>query len=199
MKRIYNKNLKNFSRKLRKNSTPAEILLWREVLKGRKMRGYQFNRQFIIGNYIVDFICRKLRLIIEIDGYSHNLKFERHKKKDRDLRKMGYIVLHISEKDVLRDIESVKNTLSVILRKLKEEMRLKHPPYPPSKEGGISNILPLGEGGKRGIVFLILPLGEGGLRGIVPSILPLGEGGQRRIVFLPLEQGNIGYAKNELF
>ena len=85
------------------------------------------------------------------------------------------------------------------MRKLKEEMWLKHPPYPPSKEGGISLTIPLGEGGQRGIVPIILPLGEGGLRGIVPSILPLGEGGLRGIVFLPLEQGNRGYEKNELF
>ena len=131
MKRIYNKNLKNFSRKLRKNSTPAEILLWREVLKGRKMRGYQFNRQFIIGNYIVDFICRKLRLIIEIDGYSHNLKFERHKKKDRDLRKMGYIVLHISEKDVLRDIESVKKYIEGCIEKIERGDVVETSPLPP--------------------------------------------------------------------
>jgi len=62
-----------------------------------------------------------------------------------------------------------KNALRVMLITLKEEIRLKHPPYPPSKEGGISLTIPLGEGGKRGIVFLILPLSKGGRRGIVPK------------------------------
>ena len=107
---------------------------------------------------------------------------------------------------------------------------MKHPrPFgtPPSKEGGISLTIPLGEGGQRGIVFLILPLSKGGLRGIVPkgegekmwienniprpigtppskegktlAVFPLGEGGLRGIVFLPLEQGNRKYEKNELF
>jgi len=56
-----------------------------------------------------------------------------------------------------------------MLRKLKEEMRLKHPPYPPSKEGGILAVFPLSKGGPRGIIPSILPLGEGGLRGIVPK------------------------------
>jgi len=45
-----------------------------------------------------------------------------------------------------------KNTLRVMLRKLKEEMWLKHPPYPPSEEGGISLTIPLSKGGLRGIV-----------------------------------------------
>jgi len=69
-----------------------------------------------------------------------------------------------------------------MLRKLKEEIWLKHPPYPPSTEGGISLTIPLSKGGLRGIVFLILPLGEGGQRGIVFLILPLSKGGLRGIV-----------------
>ncbi len=121
MKRIYNKKLKKFARELRKKSTPAEILLWRDVLKARKMKGYQFNRQFPIGNYIVDFICRKLRLIIEIDGFSHNLKFDKHIKKDEDLRKMGYTILHVKEKDVLKDIEAVKKYIESYVEELEKE------------------------------------------------------------------------------
>ena len=76
----YNKQLKPLARKLRNNSTPGEIKLWSEVLRARKMAGYQFNRQFAIKidelNIIVDFICRKLKLIIEVDGYSHNFKYK---------------------------------------------------------------------------------------------------------------------------
>ena len=56
MKLSYNKNLKQFARKLRKQGTKGEAILWRDVLKARQMKGYQFNRQFIIDNYIVDFI-----------------------------------------------------------------------------------------------------------------------------------------------
>ena len=71
-----NKNLKKFARQLRKQGTKAETILWRDVLKGKQLWSYQFNRQFIIGNYIVDFVCRKLKLIIEIDGSSHFAKSE---------------------------------------------------------------------------------------------------------------------------
>ena len=66
----YNKNLKEFSRKLRNNSTLGEILLWKQ-LRGGKIRGYTFNRQKPLANYIVDFYCKSLRLVIEVDGGYH--------------------------------------------------------------------------------------------------------------------------------
>ncbi|MCU0401522.1 MAG: endonuclease domain-containing protein [Algoriphagus sp.] len=66
----YNKNLKEFSRELRSHSTLSEILLWQK-LRASQFRGYAFNRQKPLGNYIVDFYCRKLNLVIEIDGDSH--------------------------------------------------------------------------------------------------------------------------------
>lgn len=66
----YNTDLKEFSRKLRKFSTTAEILLWQQLKAGR-MHGYTFNRQKPLGRYIVDFYCHKLKLVIEIDGHSH--------------------------------------------------------------------------------------------------------------------------------
>ena len=67
-----NEKIKQYSRDLRNNSTTGEITLWSKVLRAKKMYGYQFNRQFVIEYYIVDFVCRKLKLIIEVDGYSHN-------------------------------------------------------------------------------------------------------------------------------
>jgi len=67
----YNKNLKENSRQLRKNSTIGEIILWKH-LRARGMMGYQFNRQKPIDNYIVDFYCQALNLVIEIDGKYHN-------------------------------------------------------------------------------------------------------------------------------
>ncbi len=66
----YNKNLKQLSRNLRNRSTLSEVILWDE-LKAGKIRGYKFNRQKPLGNYIADFYCKKLSLVIEIDGGSH--------------------------------------------------------------------------------------------------------------------------------
>ena len=66
MKILYNPELKKRARELRKKGVLSEVLLWNQ-LKYRKMRGYQFMRQKPIGNYIVDFYCNKLKLVIEIE------------------------------------------------------------------------------------------------------------------------------------
>ena len=74
----YSKNLKEYSRMLRRNTTDAERLLWSKI-RGEQLKGCQFNRQKPIGNYIVDFYCRKANLVIEIDGgqhYSHDKRTE---------------------------------------------------------------------------------------------------------------------------
>lgn len=63
----YNKNLKEYARKLRNNSTLAKVILWNKLLKKRQLRGYQFLRQRPIDNYIVDFFSKDLKLIIELD------------------------------------------------------------------------------------------------------------------------------------
>ena len=73
MRIYYNPKLKNLARTLRNNSTLSEVLLWNH-LKGKQMKGYDFHRQKPLDNYIVDFFCPKLRLIIEIDGESHLFK-----------------------------------------------------------------------------------------------------------------------------
>ncbi|MCK4663439.1 MAG: DUF559 domain-containing protein [Bacteroidales bacterium] len=107
----YNKKLKYYSRKLRNDSTKGEVILWKEVLRNKKFYGYQFNRQFAIGNYIVDFISRKLKLVIEIDGYSHNFTLERDIAKDKYLKKIGYAVLRFQEKEIYKNINNVIKTL----------------------------------------------------------------------------------------
>ena len=70
----FNKKLKTLARSLRKNGTMGEAILWRDVLSRKRFYGYQFNRQFLIQNFIVDFICRKLKLVIEVDGSLHQDK-----------------------------------------------------------------------------------------------------------------------------
>ena len=64
----YNKNLQSFANINRKNMTKAEACLWKFVLGGRQMMGYQFRRQRPVLNYIADFMCKELNLIIEVDG-----------------------------------------------------------------------------------------------------------------------------------
>lgn len=118
----YNKKLKTFARELRKNSTLGEIILWAKVLRAKKMLGYQFNRQFAMKiddmNIIVDFICRKLKLIIEIDGSSHDFKFEKDKIRDEKLSKYGYLVLRITEKEVTHNLNNVVTTIENTISRL---------------------------------------------------------------------------------
>ncbi|HVO73225.1 MAG TPA: endonuclease domain-containing protein [Ignavibacteriaceae bacterium] len=109
--KIYYKNyLKDYSRKLRNNSTLSEILLWNE-LKGRRMLGYQFMRQKPIKKYIVDFFCSKLKLIIEIDGESHHFNEENDIKRQRELEQIGLSFLRFDDLDVKFKIEEVLDTI----------------------------------------------------------------------------------------
>ena len=88
---FYNKNLKPLARNLRNDSTKAEIRLWCELLSGKRMLGYGFRRQRPVGNYIADFMCKELKLIIEVDGYSHQFKTEADRKRDAELNALGFI------------------------------------------------------------------------------------------------------------
>jgi len=103
----YNKNLKPLARKLRKQGTKGEALLWKKVLRARYMEGYQFNRQFPIDNYIVDFLCRRLNLIIEIDGSCHLTKGKQDRERQDYLEKLGYTVIRFTEGEVVYRIDDV--------------------------------------------------------------------------------------------
>ena len=67
----YNKHLKDNARKLRNHSTKAEIKVWTYLLRAKKMKGYPFLRQRPILKYIADFYCKDLKLIVEVDGWTH--------------------------------------------------------------------------------------------------------------------------------
>jgi very-short-patch-repair endonuclease len=90
----YNPKLKELAQQLRNNSTKSEIKLW-NYLKGKQLKGYDFHRQKPISDYIVDFFCNKLMLVIEIDGYTHSFEetFERNRKEVKRLNKLGITVL----------------------------------------------------------------------------------------------------------
>lgn len=87
----YNKDLKEIARKLRNDSTPAEIRLWVKLLRAKQMKGYQFLRQRPVLNYIADFMYKELRLIIEVDGGSHEYEHQWYKDelRQKELENMG--------------------------------------------------------------------------------------------------------------
>ena len=105
----YNRTLREFSRELRSHSTLSEILLWQK-LRASQFRGYAFNRQKPLGNYIVDFYCRKTNLVIEIDGDSHDNEeaVVEDRKRQQILEELGVSFLRFSDWEV-------KNAMSFVL------------------------------------------------------------------------------------
>jgi very-short-patch-repair endonuclease len=114
----YNGNLIKRSQNLRCRPTDAEKKLWSK-LRLKQLLGYQFYRQRVIGNYIVDFCAPALKLVIEVDGSQHYTYEGTTADKIRDgfLRGRGFKVLRYNDYEVLTNIEGVaENILENIIR-----------------------------------------------------------------------------------
>ena len=98
-----NTKLKDFARENRKGHNMAEVMFWRQVHK-KKFHGLDFDRQKVIGNYIVDFFVKKLGLVVEIDGGSHNEKVDYDAQRDKYLQGLGLKVFHTTDFDVLQHV-----------------------------------------------------------------------------------------------
>ncbi|MEN9354718.1 MAG: hypothetical protein RL318_2043 [Fibrobacterota bacterium] len=107
----YNPKLKERARELRKARNLSEVLLWNRLKKGQLM-GLDFDRQKIIGNYIVDFYCAEKRAVVEVDGKSHDDKVEYDAIRDAFLMSLGLQVIHIPVVEVFRNLSGVVNLLT---------------------------------------------------------------------------------------
>lgn len=107
------------ARDLRNRATPAERLLWRYL--ARSQLGAKFSRQMQVGAFFADFLCRELKLVVELDGFSHDLRPEHDAARDRWFAGEGYRVLRFANADVLRDPEMVASAIQT------EVARLAHP------------------------------------------------------------------------
>jgi very-short-patch-repair endonuclease len=118
----YNKSLKEFSRELRKHSTLSEVILW-EKLRASQFRGYGFNRQKPLGQYLVDFYCKKLNLVIEIDGVSHDHEFAFINDQERQaiLQGNGLSFLRFSDLDVKKRIGLVLEEINNFIDDFEEK------------------------------------------------------------------------------
>ena len=94
------------ARTLRNAATPAERVLWKHLSK-RQVGGAKFSRQMPIGPYFVDFLCREKKLIIEIDGYSHDLTVAADGARTTFLEAQGFELIRFSNAEVLQQIEGV--------------------------------------------------------------------------------------------
>lgn len=102
----YNPRLKKIACTLRNNMTLSEILLWQQI-KGKQMCGYDFDRQKPIDEFVVDFYCSELKLAIEIDGASHDFKYEKDCRRQNHLEDLGVRFLRFDDLDIKQNLGAV--------------------------------------------------------------------------------------------
>jgi very-short-patch-repair endonuclease len=96
--------------------TRAEEWLWRR-LSGSKT-GFAFRRQLVIGEYIVDFACTKVRLVVEVDGPDHERRTRHDGARDRALGKLDWQVLRVSDHHAFCDLDAVVSSIAERARSL---------------------------------------------------------------------------------
>jgi len=101
------------ARILRRNDTEPEFRLWSD-LRGRRLNGYKFSRQIPLGPYVVDFVCREKRLVVEIDGSQHAESRADQARTDW-LNANGYSVLRFWNDEVLKERRAVLETILGVL------------------------------------------------------------------------------------
>jgi very-short-patch-repair endonuclease len=129
----YSRNLKEPSRKLRKDMTDAERLLWFR-LRRKQILGVQFYRQKPVGPYIIDFYAPSAKLVIEVDGSQHRdaEHMKRDAERDRCLSEIGLKVMRYDNSQVLHEPDSVVDDIFDAIRAI-----LEIPPDPPLSKGGV--------------------------------------------------------------
>ena len=105
-----NKELLNRSRNLRKGYVLSEVIFWKQV-RNKEFHQIDFDRQKIIGNYIVDFYIKSLGVVVEIDGTSHNDKEEYDEKRQQFLESLDLVVYRISDYRIKNDLINVMKEL----------------------------------------------------------------------------------------
>ena len=118
----YNRKLRPLARQLRMSLTKAEACLWKYALKAKKLKGYQFRRQRPILQYIADFFCKELMLIIEIDGITHDNNVSKAKDIQREecLANAGFRIVRFTDEEVLMNIAGVISELETIISEIED-------------------------------------------------------------------------------
>jgi very-short-patch-repair endonuclease len=112
------------ARELRSNMTIAELKLWADI-KGRQLEGVKFRRQHPISPYIVDFYAPQLKLVVEVDGDTHDEQNEYDTRRTDFLKRKGYDVLRFTNEEIHQDLIGVLEKL----RGLCARQKRKHDPH----------------------------------------------------------------------
>jgi very-short-patch-repair endonuclease len=128
----FNPKLKQRAKALRQAGMLHEALLWNQ-LKRKQFQGLDFDRQKIIGNYIVDFFCAEKGVVIEADGASHHGREDYDAQRDAYLKGLGLTVIHITVKDILQDMAGVLMGLDRGIAGVERPPRQALPATPPEE------------------------------------------------------------------
>jgi very-short-patch-repair endonuclease len=94
------------AKELRREASPAERRLWQHLARSQ-MQGFKFSRQIPIGPYFVDFVCRSEKLVIELDGFSHDMRADYDIARTRYIEEQGFRVIRFTNEDVFKNLEGV--------------------------------------------------------------------------------------------
>lgn len=122
----YNKNLKRLAIANRKNMTKSAACMWKYVLGQKQMLGYQFRRERPILNYIVDFVCFEIMLVVEVDGLSHEIEenISRDIQRDKVLAEIGFTTLRYSSWEILNRIPNVAESIAAWIESSQADRQL---------------------------------------------------------------------------
>jgi very-short-patch-repair endonuclease len=130
---------RNRAKELRRTMTRAETLLWR-YLKANRIDGLGFRRQAPFRNYVADFVCLSVKLIVELDGESHDFEEQQKSDQARDafFESQGFHVLRFTNEHVMSNLEGVVE----VIRQVASSRASGLPPSPtlPHKGGGSNNV-----------------------------------------------------------
>jgi len=119
---LYNKNLRKLAVTNRNKATKAEACLWKYALRKKQIKGFTFKRQRPVLDYIADFMCQKIKLIIEVDGCSHDSEeaMIRDRKRQRRLEDIGFTLIRFTNEDVLTNMDFVKAQICKVVENLED-------------------------------------------------------------------------------
>ncbi len=111
------RSIKDHSRDMRKNNTPAEKLLWSKLRNS--LTGFKFRRQHAIGPFIADFVCLSCKLVIELDGKVHENQKEYDERRDEYFVNEDYQIIRFKNEEILENTEVVVNQILHVIRNQK--------------------------------------------------------------------------------
>ncbi len=112
--------IKQRAQALRQSMTPPEARMWLAI-RARENTGAKFSRQIAVGSFVADFVCRDLKLIVEVDGQSHDLTYRHDAMRAEILSKAGYRVIRFSNDDVMNNLDGVVMAIAEAVRQRREE------------------------------------------------------------------------------